>query len=461
MFNRSRTRFVVLPALVLALSAVLAIGSLASAAPPPAPLFTSPSRIGFPNGDDWEPSMAADRFGHTYAFWTHYIGYAGSSSGDPDPSCPDCGSPHMDLQISSNGGATWTAPRAPFPTLTRQDDPQIVVDPAGGRTVWASYMQDNKSSQYVARSDDFGTTWTTSLVEPLKRGTDKDILAVRGDDAYLVYHTLQKIFVSYTHDGGTTWSTANILNGTTNSEFGQSLPSGGAVDADGTVYFAWNGVNASGQAKGRKHLFVTKSIDGGATWTTVEVATSESGPRCNCGGWDYWGAQMALGVDAQHRVYVLWNGNTVKYGPQRMYFARSTNHGRTWSSRVDVSLAPTGSNNTFPALVSTGNGDVRIAWTDDRNGFDAGGDDPNARWNVYYRNSIDGGATWSPEAQLSAYAAGYTYKFATPKDGFLQPYGDYFELDIDSAGRTVALWGEGNSYFGPGNIWFARQQLAG
>jgi hypothetical protein len=122
-----------------------------------------------------------------------------------------------------------------------------------------------------------------------------------------------------------------------------------------------------------------------------------------------------------------------------------------------VSLAPVGSNNVFPALVSRGSGDVRIAWTDDRNGFDAGGDDPNARWNTYYRRSSDGGATWSEEAQLSAFASGYSYKFDTPADGYLQPYGDYFELDVNAAGGTVALWGEGNSYFGPGNVWYARE----
>jgi hypothetical protein len=77
---------------------------------------------------------------------------------------------------------------------------------------------------------------------------------------------------------------------------------------------------------------------------------------------------------------------------------------------------------------------------------------------VYERSSVDGGTTWTDETQLSAYVQGYTYKLATPQDGFLQPYGDYFELDVNSAGQTVAIWGEGNSYFGPGNIWFARQQ---
>jgi hypothetical protein len=57
---------------------------------------------------------------------------------------------------------------------------------------------------------------------------------------------------------------------------------------------------------------------------------------------------------------------------------------------------------------------------------------------------------------VSTYVPGYTYELASPLDGFLQPYGDYFELDVDSTGRTVALWGEGNSYVGPGNVWFAR-----
>jgi hypothetical protein len=95
---------------------------------------------------------------------------------------------------------------------------------------------------------------------------------------------------------------------------------------------------------------------------------------------------------------------------------------------------------------------------DDRNGHDAGGDDPGARWNVYYRSSTDAGATWTDALQLSAYQPGYTYKLASPHDGFLQPYGDYFELDIDAAGRTHAIWGEGNSYAGPGNVWYAHQE---
>jgi hypothetical protein len=76
------------------------------------------------------------------------------------------------------------------PSTQRQDDPQVVVDAADGRTVYAAFMQNNKSSEYVARSDDFGQTWRAVLVEPLQRGTDKDILAARGGHVYLVYAAL-------------------------------------------------------------------------------------------------------------------------------------------------------------------------------------------------------------------------------------------------------------------------------
>lgn len=426
------------------LAALAIAGATAPAAI--APSFTTPVQLGFHEGDDWEPSIAADRFGHVYAFWNHY-GF--------DPGCPQCPDPHMELQVSSDGGRTWGSPRALAPDAgAEQHDPQIVVDPVDGRTVYTGFMIGSKSSMYVARSTNFGATWKRMLVEPLERGTDKDILAVRGQDVYLVYNAVQKIYASVSHDGGETWAFRRIVHNT-NSDFGWSLPAGGAIDSRGNAYFAWAGYLQNGKPSGPVNLYVTKSSDGGATWTTSRVDVSGAPPPCNCGGWAYWGAQMTVAVDARDRVYVLYNASDAKYGRNRMRFRRSTDGGATWSPRQDVSLAPSGANNLFPALVARGNGDLRIAWQDDRNGFDAGGDDPGARWNTYYRSSPDGGRTWLPEVTLSQFAPGYGYKFA---NGYLEPYGDYFELDLDGAGKVHALWGEGPSYAGPGNVWYARER---
>lgn len=407
--------------------------------------FTTPERLGFKAGDDWEPSIATDRFGHVYALWTHY----GS-----DPRCPGCASPHMELQLSKDGGRTWSAPRPLSRSSVRQDDPQIVVDPADGKTVYASFMSGDKASMIVTKSTDFGKTWRTKRIEDLQRGTDKDILAVRDGHVYVAYNAVMKIYVSVSHDGGRTWSTHNMVPSTT-SKLGWSLPGGGGVDSRGNAYFSWAGYERSGKPSGPVNLFVTRSTNGGRSWTTSKVDVSQAPPPCIC-GWAYWGPQITLAVDNSDNVYVLYNANRTKGGPNRMYFARSSNGGRNWAGRTEVSEAPRGSNNLFPAIAAARSGDVRIAWQDDRSGFDEGDDALDARWNTYYRSSTDGGRSWSAESQLSRYVPGYGYKFARPKGGYLEPYGDYFEIDIDGRSRTHVLWGEGPSYAGPGNVWYAR-----
>ncbi len=434
-----RFRAFAAPAVILTLVLGALIAGPASSGSAPAPV-----RMGFQEGDDWEPSIATDRFNHVYVLWNHY---------GPDPACPSCASPHMELQVSSDNGVTWSSPRPLWPASVRQDDPQIVVDPVDGRTVYAAFMQGDKASMYVAKSTDFGATWKAVVVEPLMRGTDKEILAVRGQDVYLAYNAAQKIFASSSHDGGATWTTKLIFDGS--NHFGWALPAGGAVAPNGRVYFGWTGFSQNGGFRGPVDVFVSRSADGGNTWKSSLLDVSEAAPRCSSCGWAYWGPSNALAVDGKNRVYALWNANDTKYGPNRTLFSRSNDNGATWSGPADVSLAAKGVNNLFPAIVARGDGDVRIAWMDDRNGRDDGTDGPAARWNVYYRSSRNAGSTWSSELQVSRFVSGYPYKFATPKDGFLEPYGDYFEMDVDAGGRTHATWGEGPSYAGPGNTWYA------
>ena len=101
---------------------------------------------------------------------------------------------------------------------------------------------------------------------------------------------------------------------------------------------------------------------------------------------------------------------------------------------------------TFPV----GNGDVRLWYMQT-----SGGDNPDA-WNVWYRSSKDGGSTWTQSVKISdapAGAAGYVN--AT---GFHEIYGDYGEIGVTSAGKTIAVWGEGYSWSGPGGCWFNIQK---
>jgi hypothetical protein len=131
-----------------------------------------------------------------------------------------------------------------------------------------------------------------------------------------------------------------------------------------------------------------------------------------------------------------------------VYVSTSADAGRTWSAGAPVSVS--GENATGPRLASSGGGNARIWYMQT-----AGGDDPDA-WNVWYRSSTNGGRTWSSPVKIDdapAGAAGYVNA-----NGFGEVYGDYGEIAVTNTGKTVAIWGEGFSYTGPGGSWFNIQR---
>ena len=404
--------------------------------------FSPQLHLGFNSGDGWEPAIAADRFGHIYVLYPQYGGV---------PGCATCYSPTMILQTSSDHGQSWGSPAIMYPagSTTGQWDAQIVVDPVDGKTVYASWLQNGKSDIEVAKSTDFGVTWTFVLADSTNAGTDKPILAVRGQNVYVSFDHTQSAYVVASHDGGATFKQVKVNQ---NAKLGWSLGGGGTVTPDGSVYFSWAGYTQNGGAKGPVNLYVSRSSDGGNTWATNLVDVSQAPPDCSsmgC-GWAFLGAQMTMTSDASGNLYLLWNAGSTAGGPERIYFAKSTDGGNSWSAKADVSSAPAGTQHAFPAVTSGGTNNIRIAWMDARNATTSGGID---RWNVYYRNSIDGGATWSAESVLSNYVSGYSYIFT---NGFSFPFGDYFEMDVDEQGAAHVVWGEGLNYNTPGSIWYSQ-----
>ncbi len=411
-------------------------GRPVKAPPQPPSGFAPQTRLGFTEGDQWEPAIAADRFGHVYVLYPQYMGV---------PGCGECFSPTMILLISNDRGATWGAPRIIYPdgSTTGQWDAQIAVDPVDGRTVYAAWLQNGKSDTVVAKSTDFGATWSVVIADSTKAGTDKPILAVRGQDVYVGFNHAQTVLVASSHDGGATFTSAKV---NPNGKLGWSLAGGGTVTPNGDVYFSWDGYEQNGGAKGPVNLFISKSADGGRTWTNTVIDVSGAPPDCSdflC-GWAYLGAQIVMTSDAAGTLYALWNAGAEDRGPERIYFARSADGGATWSPRAEVSLAPAEVNHAFPAIAAGAAGDVRISWMDAR---------ASGLWNTYYRSSTDRGASWSAEVDLSTFVSGFSYIFP---EGFRFPFGDYYELDIDDRGTTHAVWGEGLNYDSPGSIWYTR-----
>lgn len=412
-------------ALLLSLGALVATAFAAGAA------FTPQTRVGFLAGDQWEPAIAADAYNHVYVLYPQY---------GRVPNCRACPVPSMILVVSDDNGATWQPPREITPPGTGQYDPQIAVDPVDHRTVYAAWLQNKKTDMVVAKSVDFGQSWSIVIADRGATEADKPVLAVRSSDVYVGFNRARKIRIAASHDGGITFTSADV---SPKLKLARSLAGGATVDPIGNVYLAWAGYSRQDGAKGRDNLYVSKSSNNGQTWKSTLLDASGAPPDCaafHC-EWGYLGAQITMASDASGTLYALWNSGKADKSAARIYFASSTTAGETWSPKRSVSNAPSGVEHAFPALVAGQADDVRIAWMDNRN---------NPLWNTYYRSSTNGGATWSAESRISSYVPGYRY--IRPK-GFGFPFGDYFEMDIDSQGRTHAVWGEGRNFRSPGSIW--------
>ena len=402
-----------------------------------APNFSPQRRMGYTTGDQWEPALAADGHGHIYILFPQY----GSVS-----DCPGCTVPTMSLLVSNDNGLSWQAPHSLVASSTGQFDPQIVVDPVDRQTVYVSWLQNNKRDVMVARSQDFGRTWYFAVADHSRDDADKPVLAVYGSNVYVGFNHDEKFLVAASHDYAQNFSRATVNS---NAEEGSSLAGGATIDSTGNVYFAWTAYARRELSTRPVSIYVSRSADSGRSWDTVLLDTSGAPPDCSAEACEtgYLGAQIALTSDAAGTIYALWNAGNTNGGPERIYFSSSTTGGENWSLKADVSSAQYPAEHCFPAIAAGTPGDVRIAWMDTRT--HALPEQP--LWNLFERSSSNGGATWSPETQLSGPARGYDYILP---EGFRFPFGDYFSIAIDNLGATHVVWGEGRNYKSPGSIWY-------
>lgn len=408
-----------------------------------APGFTPQRRVGHTIGDQWEPAIAADFHGHVYILYPQY----GAA-----PDCSNCTAPTIALQISNDNGNSWQPPQSLLPFPTGQFDPQIAVDPVDRQTVYATWLQNNKRDTIVARSLDFGRTWSFSIADRGREEADKPVLAVRGSDVYIGFNHEEKFLVAASHDAGQTFARVSV---NPNASPGWSLAGGATVDPAGNVFFGWTAYARHEVTSRPVSIYISRSADGGRSWNTTLLDVSSAAPDCEAEmcGTGYLGAQIALASDASGTVYALWNAGMRNGGSERIYFSSSTTAGVSWSARTDVSTALGNVEHCFPAITAGAPGDVRIAWMDTRmTDTRTPGWQNRLLWNTFYRSSTNGGATWSAESRLSGPVRSYDYIL---RSGFRFPFGDYFSLAIDNQGMTHAVWGEGRNYKSPGSIWYS------
>ena len=401
----------------------------------------SGEQLASPTADDWEPALAAaPTTPWVYMMTTRYTG--------PNACGNRCPTPYIVLRRSNDGGVTWMADQYLCTCRGQkgQFDPIVEVVPNTGH-VYAVWMND--FDVYFSKSTNNGATWSAPVKTYGKVSwNDKPILAV-SDDGQHVYVAWNgpsggDPYIAQSHNAGGTWTQSKVVDSPR-----YFFAFDGDVMPDGTVVFSQSSVSYTGPGaspEGQVQVHAIRSVNQGTSWSNVVVDSVELGAECVADGCseDYYLGHSAVAADANGALVMLYDGATTAGGPQTIWTRRSSDGGATWSARSALSTA--GVSSSFPAMESRGTGDVRVFYMQQDGGPDA--------WNVWYRASTDGGLSWSSPVNISDATTGTAYKTAA---GFCEPYGDYGEAAITNGGKFIGVWGEGDSYSGPGGVWINRQ----
>ena len=236
---------------------------------------------------------------------------------------------------------------------------------------------------WMNRSLDQGREWLESPIK-VKQGlgnafnpnmdcTDDRVYIVWEDDrdGELEY---KNIYFQTSADDGETWLPEDI-NLDIDPE-GLTISQGPQVTAQGgSVHVVW-----SDNINGAPDIYASSSQNQGVSFSEpIRVDSDEPGVA--------YSGKPQLASDALGNVYVLWEDS--RDGAIDLYFSASNDQGSSWNpdQRIDQGDDP-GSNNSFGPTIGADEGNVYIAWHDDRNGVGR---------DIFLNYSADAGATFLEE----------------------------------------------------------------
>lgn len=289
-------------------------------------------------------------------------------------------------------------------------DPNLVIDPHGGVfAFWKAPLPTTPTGdssitglEYAVRMSE---TWSTPHDAYAGQGISAPSGAVDQFDVLHVFWQADNLLfagsVTATDVGAAAnWSTPQQID-YANPSTAVTTETNGAVDL---VY----------AGSGSRGVLFQRSTDGGHTWSfTSTVAPAEPKSSVNF---------TRIAVAPEGTIHVVWTEFQLPNGwpPTGVYYARSTDNGKTWS--VPIQMAGTGFSQAN--IVAGPKGLVHVAW----NGI-SGVQGRYDRW------STDGGRTWSKAAVLFVPLSG-----SVDIGGSTGPPG----LAVDSAGAVHVVFAEGN-----------------
>jgi len=353
----------------------------------------------------------------------------------------------MGFSVSTDGGASFSDRSRVSPLASSFGDPGMIYRQADG-FFYASSLG-NPGGLFLYKSTDNCQTFGAPSTIHGGINDDKPMMRVDNNVSSPFYGRMYVCFtnfniggfpiqVTWSSNGGTTWSAPPVTVSTGNNVQG-CWP---GVAPNGDVYVVY----IQGYTTGINNIQMARSTNGGASFfATANVATgiTEPGVSVFCynsfrptmnGDIRTW-AMPQVAIAPSGRVHVTY---TRKDGSDRgnIYYQYSDTSGMSWSAPVRMNDDSTTNDQWFSTIAVNANGTVVISWYDRR-------EDPgNMLFRRYAALSYDNGNTWQPNV-----AVGDVLSPVPPLNPNFDPYvldcymGDYDAVAID-ANNAYIQWSD-------------------
>ncbi|MFQ5883959.1 MAG: exo-alpha-sialidase [Thermoplasmata archaeon] len=130
-------------------------------------------------------------------------------------------------------------------------------------------------------------------------------------------------------------------------------------------------------------VFYRRSTDNGVTWSEERMLSDD---------YLHFSGNPQITVESEN-VFVVWSDGRGSSAFE-LYYMNSSDNGETWSKNKALT-SDDGFNSEWPQIALNDNV-IHVAWGDERIG----------QYEVYYKNSTDGGITWSEDRRLTYFTLG-------------------------------------------------------
>ncbi|UCH03987.1 MAG: exo-alpha-sialidase [Candidatus Thorarchaeota archaeon] len=341
----------------------------------------------------------------------------------------------VSVSKSVDEGATWTEPYdMPMFTsgVTGQSDPWMAWY---GNSIYYAYLEysiegPDLSQITVARSDDYGVSWTPVTASHGGFFADKETMAISNDGTvYVIYSDTDDptglgectLRLTRSTDGGSTFQEISEITESSRWHHGPYI----TLSNQGHVCIVWLWIEPESMEWG--NLYLSRSLDQGETFEEWRLVNDDGNYSTAAPGKF---TIPVIRLDNNDRVYVLW-ADGFEYGPHSfdVYLRYSDDYGETWSDRFRVNPTTEG-NQWNPEMAIDSSGRLHIAYYDEQQ----------EQYRPYYRTVNFTGV----ERNTPVFGDPIAIADTTTSSSFTRP-GEYFSIQLDQDGIPHVAWSDGRN----------------